>query len=128
MKQFLMLFLLGTFIAAIAAAPSHSAAAKEDLSELLDRLKKNTAPTKALLQALLKATSQEVFEQDDADDDGLKQDEDYNGIEQDEGDDGIEQDDDDDGALVAAVEKLDKKARAQFFFHLFRKLFHKIFG
>ena len=114
MKYLLMLSLIGIFISAIAADPPRSKPnlrkALETL-ELLHSMKKNSnsAPTKALLQALLNAKSQKVFEQDDTDDDGLKQAEDYNGIEQDDDDDGIEQDFDDDGALMAAVQK----ARAQ---------------
>ena len=112
MKYLLMLSLIGIFVSAIAAAPPRSKPnlrkALETL-ELLHSLKKNSAPTKALLQALLNAKRQKVSEQDDADDDGLKQDEDYNGIEQDDDDDGIEQDFDDDEALMAAVQK----ARAQ---------------
>ena len=91
MKYFLMLFLIGTFVAAITAAPSRSAAA-QDGSPLKRKL--NAATAKAVIQALLKAKRQDVFEQGDYDD----------GLEQDE-------DEDDD---MAAIESLPEKVQAQF--------------
>ena len=94
MKYILMLFLIGTFVASIAAAPSRSAVARDNR---LNRMQRSTsaATAKAVLQALLKAERQAVFEQD-------------------EDDDGLEQDDDDDGDLMAAIENMPDKAQAQF--------------
>ena len=94
MKYFLMLFLIGTFVAAITAAPSRSAAAQDD-SPLKRKL--NAATAKAVIQALLKAKRQDVFEQGDYDD----------GLEQNE-------DEDDDGDVMAAIESLPEKVQAQF--------------
>ena len=96
MKYILMLFLIGTFVASIAAAPSRSVVARDNR---LNRMQRSTsaATAKAVLQALLQAERQAVFEQDE-DDDGLEQDE----------------DDDDDGDLMAAIENMPDTAQAQF--------------
>ena len=106
MKYLAMLFLIGTFVAAIAAAPSHSAASQ---GRRLMKRSTEAATAKAVLQALLKAERQGVFEQDDDDDD--------------DDDDGLEQDEDD-GDLEAAIESSSEKAKAQ----IIRKLIKHFLG
>ena len=100
MKYFVMLFLVGTFVAAISAAPHpcKCAAAQDDEPNM-----RSAKAVKAVLQALLNAERQNVFEQD-------------------EDDNGLEQDEDDGGDLMAALESLSDKAQAQLFGGLIKSL------